>query len=176
MLEQLAQAIEALRNPPVDPSQPTLQAVLARQAVAGQGNLVTYQIYSEPSTPIVSEQVQPSLLTRETSDSQPVADSTTTAMVVVGESVGDKRKHEQIAASETSSVTGDIEQSGKPPPADVADGPPVAHAEPTQSTGTTATPQTFSSHCSLREHLIEENKKRAEQRRQLRAQRSAPYS
>ena len=102
-----------------------------------------------------------------TSDSQAVAYSTCTAMVVVGESVGDKRKHDQIAESETSSVTGDVDKSSNTPLVEDHSVPPATQGDLAQAVVASASPQTFSSHCSLREHLIEENRKQAQLRRQL---------
>ena len=118
------------------------------------------------------------MVTVEASHNHAAVDQSGTAMVVVGESAGDKRKREQIAESETSSVTGDIEvrDGEKTPRVEDAEAPTSVHPETAQPVVASAPPQAFSSHGSLRKHLVEESKKRAEQRRQLRAQRSAPYS
>ena len=98
-------------------------------------------------------------------------------MIVAGESVGDKRKLEHMAQSETSSVTGGGDAWGNTSTAVAvaALGPSQAADSPHPVTEL-ALPSTLASHHTLREHLMEENKKQVEHRRQLRAQRSAPYS
>ena len=105
-------------------------------------------------------------------------DQTSTAMVVVGESVGDKRKREQMAEPETSSITGDMDHGIAPTAEEVTPTTKIelALTRIVKSGAVSATPQTFSSHGSLREHLLEESKKRAEQTRQQKAQRSASCS
>ena len=89
-------------------------------------------------------------------------------MVVVGESAGDKRKREQMAESETSSIIGDVKVCGSSPKNEEVITPSAIEPEVVQAAAVSATPQTFASHHTLREHLVEETKRRAERSRRVR--------
>ena len=116
LLEQLAQAIDNLRGRPApvralvcDPPQ-TLPPVSAQMALANIGSDVQcFQMSSGASPPIA----QPIAVRATGMAAQ--ADDALAPTIVIGESVGDKRKHDQITESEPSlpeDIVGDERRAG----------------------------------------------------------------
>ena len=150
LLGQLVLAIDALRGsaPAVtatagsDPLQPALKAVIARQAPASAPE--QFEISTSPPTPVSHDVAQP-----EKCD----------PMVVVGESLGDKRERDQVDPSEPSE-SGDT-------PLDALQIVPEAPVQPSQLEAAEREQSpvlVFGSHEKLRRHLMETTKIQAQRR------------
>ena len=176
LIQYLATALNQLRAlPAIDQSQSTLTQVFAKQKEAP-----TYDISTSPpalthvaASASHSQRNQPMATVTSSTVIPPLEVSS--AMQVVGECVGDKRKRSMIADESDGESCAAKPVHRVPPVAAVVETENVASEAPQEAVASTVTPVVaFSSHGALRQHLMGLNEIQARRIKEREERRATP--